>query len=538
MRHLILSLALLLLITCRPAHFEKGITYHEDEAKPIKLGDTWVTAVEKTESFSFATQKTGEARVTVGNPHSFPISVSVENQNLTIKPQSWATTTAVAGSEGFTVNFDKGPILWGPVYQKPLLRDPQLANIMLISIDTLRHDAFSPQLMPNLYRIFSENGLIFERAYTPSPWTLPAHASMLTGLLPAKHGIRTSNQKLDPNIITLAEFLELSGYYNVAITEGNYVSGQFGFTQGFHLFSENPPNMMLKDPAALSKLEPNLKQLEQQLDELNNQSPIFAFLHSYEVHCPYLPHFGLLDPEQIGMTQWLLDNETKGISPAHMKQLHNLYNGEVRYTDRTLAPFVEKLINSGEWTVILTADHGEEFGEHGGILHADTLYEEVMRVPLALAGKGIKQTDIIDTRVSLLDIVPTILHMTEPTMEAVPDSMPGRNLLDPGLKDAVFFAETYFLGPHIQAQDPRLAAIWNQDDKLIQSRNNNQYHAELYNLVNDPQERANLSESEIEKRDALYLFLDAYLEKGETAPAVGELSAEQLEVMRTLGYVK
>jgi arylsulfatase A-like enzyme len=533
-RFLLPLLLIACLMSCSPAGQDIGVTYLSETAEEVKLGDTIVAAESKHESFLFTPPSPGAFRFIIGNPNNQTIQVNAASEQITLEPRIWRTFNLDVPKEGVEIQLDQGPILWGPTYRQPSRQKQK--NIMLVSIDTLRHDAFSPQLMPQLYKLFSEKGMIFTHAYSPSPWTLPGHASMLTGELPAKHGIRTPSQKLADKWTTLPEYLAMSGYYNLAVTEGNYVSAQFGFAQGFHLYTERPPNMMLRDPDALSKLAGNLKVMHEHIQAIEGEAPVFAFFHTYEVHCPYLPHDGLRDPEQIGMTQWLLDNEGKEISESQMELLRRLYNSEVRYTDRVMGPYIKELIDSGEWLVILTSDHGEEFGEHGGILHADTLYDEVMRVPLAIAGGG-DAGKVIDHRVSILDIVPTLLQYVEKD-GTPPDHLPGRDLLGEIVDDATFFAESYFLGPHIPGGDPRIGAVWNGSDKLIQTRIDSIYTAELFDLAKDPAELQNVVEVEIQKRNALYLFLEAYLEKGSTAPAVGELSEEQLEVMRTLGYIK
>ena len=100
--------------------------------------------------------------------------------------------------------------------------------------------------MPNLYGLF-KSGHVFERIYTPAPWTLPAHASLFTSLYPSIHGVRLPTEKLSNAMKTLAEVLQNNGYYTIGLTEGNYVSALFGFQQGFHHFSENPPAILGSD---------------------------------------------------------------------------------------------------------------------------------------------------------------------------------------------------------------------------------------------------------------------------------------------------
>lgn len=458
-----------------------------------------------------------------------------EPAQITLPAQQWQVVALQFSAAEVAFQWDQGELWFGDIYVLPERAD-KAHNVLLISVDTLRADRFVPEKMPGLSSLF-ESGLRFDRAYTTAPWTLPAHASMLTGYTPARHGVREPMQFLDRDTLTLTERLQLQGYFTIGLTEGNYMAELYGLTQGFHLYYEDPPFMMEQDPSRASRLQANLDRLDQALAIHQGEAPLFVFLHTYEVHCPYLPHDGLSDPENMGGTQWLLDNEFKDLSEAQLDHLKALYDGEVAYTDQMLTPLVQRLVARGDWTVILTSDHGEEFGDHGGLLHADTLYEEVTRVPLAMMGRGVNEQGVVQEPVSIVDIAPTVLQMVG--APADPESE-GLDLLStPRAANRSLFAESFFFGPHVPAEKPRLTAVWKAHDKLIQKRNHGQFSAALYALNSDPDERNNLSELELKKRDALFLFLQSYLEgKAFKAGRIESLSPEQLEVMRSLGYTE
>ena len=406
------------------------------------------------------------------------------------------------------------------------------ANVILISIDTLRYDYFNAQHMPGLHKIFSDSGQIFEKIRTPTPWTLPAHASLLTSLYPARHGVRTQGQKLSADPLTLAEVFQQNGYYTIAVTEGNYVSSSFGLARGFHTFSENAPSMMSNDASSASKLEGTVKFMEHYMTEAGD-APIFAFLHTYEVHCPFLPRNGLTDDEGYGGTQWLLDNDGKTDDQAIFEKLKALYAEEVAYTDQQLTILVERLL-AENWIVVMTSDHGEEFGEHGGLLHADNLYEEATHVPLAIAGHGLK--GVSERSGSLVDVPSTMLEMLD---IPIPESWQGRDLNDGNFQERPVFAESYFFGVQIPSEDPKVLGIWQDQMKLTQITNFGKIQAELYDLKVDPGELKNLIEQRKEEREDLYLRIQAYLNTdGMESEVVGELTPEQIETMRSLGYIK
>lgn len=404
-------------------------------------------------------------------------------------------------------------------------------NIALISIDTLRADHFSSAKMPLTYRLFKDRGAIWTAAYTTAPWTLPAHASLLSGLYPAAHGVRTPQDALSTQVYTLAQALSDVGYFTLSVNEGNYLSATFRLNRGFDWYAEHPPQLMSDDPQLASVMAANLKRLSRHIDDLP-QVPIFAFFHTYEVHCPYFARGDLTDLEGHGQTQWLLDHDGEALSQETYDHLKALYSGEVAYVDRILAPWIEERLDQG-WLVVLVSDHGDEFGEHGGLLHADTLYEEAMRVPLAMAGPGVA-AGIYPQRASILDVAPSLLTLIGQAPSA---TWQGRPL--PAESETTLFGESYFWGPHKPTDGARLVGVWLGSQKLIQARNRNVFEVQLFDLQLDPLERADLSSSQGARCDQLFRWVQLYLDQQRMdAEQIGALSEEQLELMRSLGYVE
>lgn len=498
----------------------------------VSLGGVTVPAQLLTEPFTLRLPRAGKTILEFGNASGEQMSVGVKGRTSNrwnLPPGQW---TRVIGEfkEETALTWGFGELHLGSVYQVP--KRHALPNILLLSIDTLRADRFNAQTMPQLTALFAE-GRIYQNAYSPAPWTLPAHASMLTGQYPAHHGVRKSDAKLSPDVVTLAEVLNGEGFYTWAVTEGNFVSARYGLSQGFYRYLEQAPKMMEREVGEISKLAANLEIAREGVRSLKDV-PQFLFFHTYEVHCPYVPRDGLLDPEGLGGTQWLLDNDGKPLSHEVYRQIEKLYDGEVAYTDALLAPFLRELVESGNWLIILTSDHGDEFGEHGGLLHGDSLYNEAVQVPLAIVGAGV-DPGRVETACSLVDIAPSILQVLG---VAVPDSWQGHTLMGSIIERPVF-SESFFWGVHIPVEDARILSVISQQKKLIQSQNFGQIQAELYFLDQDPLEKRNRQAEELGIRDALFPYLEAYLaNKSLTPEQVEALTPEQLEALRALGYVE
>jgi len=530
-RVITIGLLLLLTLACdRP----EGETITPPDATWTKLARTWVAGTEATGAKTLTGLRRG-ARIATsfGNPGGEPVTLRLdgfEPAELTLPPYRWTHVRGRAKAVPIEARWSGGPVLFGPVHQAGERDQP---SVLLVSIDTLRADMLDPEYMPQLAAL-AQQGRRFTLARTPTPWTLPAHVSLLTGQYPNRHGVRLPDQKIPAGVVTLAEAMTAAGYHALAVTEGNYVSATFGFTRGFAEFHENPPSLLDQDPMSVSKLASSLALLRDRVTALTGMSR-FAFFHTYEVHCPYLPRAGLSDPEGLGGTQWLLDNDGRFSDAETYAAIRALYRGEVAYTDEVLTPFLEELVAGGDWIVVVTSDHGEEFGEHGGLLHADTLYEETMRVPLVMIGPGI-EPGIDEAPVSIVDVATTLARLVG---IAKPERWQGRDLMDPNRPELPIFGETHFLGPHIPAEDPRLAGVWQGTDKLIQTRSFGRFDAELYDLAVDPGEQTNRQATDRVRRDALFIFLTRYLEgRALEATAIEGLSPEQIETMRSLGYIK
>jgi len=525
---------LLPLLCCLGCFQGPPLTLLAENAQPLKLGQMTVLGRLTGSPHVVETVPRGQHFITqVANQGNKPISLRLEGahpETVSLEPHRWTRIRGRLTSDRLAFHWQGSELRFGGIYLEAPSKKP---NVLLVSIDTLRADYFTPEHMPATYALMSQ-GTIFTKTYTTAPWTLPAHASMLTSQYPARHGVRQPNQAIPEEAVTLAEVFRDNGYYTLALTEGNYVSATYGFDQGFHEYQENPPSILDQNVDTISKLESSLAAITAQLEALEGV-PRFAFFHTYEVHCPYVPRGDLKDERGLGLTQWLLESDGKPLDPNDLEQLKALYGGEVAWLDQRLAAFLEKLLADGDWMVVLTADHGEEFGEHGGLLHADTVYQETAHIPFAMAGVQIPNGQ--DGRIaSLVDVPATLLGRFGFN---TPHSWEGRDLFGPHQEPELAFSESFYFGSQIQAVDPRVVGVWRATDKLIQTRNFGKIRAELYNLETDPGETNNQQANQQLRRDALFLFLESYLSnKPLDGRLIDGLSEEQIETMRSLGYIK
>ena len=288
------------------------------------------------------------------------------------------------------------------VLRRPAVpRDPE-ANILLITLDTFRADRLGANggpagLTPHLDALARE-GVVFRDAVSPVPMTLPAHATILTGLNPPSHGVRTNGKYLlAPGAATLAEAMRAGGYETAAFVSSFVLDGRFGLDQGFDAYDDRLPGAV-----KFANLESERRAgetIEAFRTWLEGRAPgrkFFAWLHFYDPHFPYDP------PEPYR-------SDARFATP---------YDGEIAATDAAVGAVVAALkrLNLYERTLILAVgDHGEAFGEHGEDKgHTFFCYEENLRVPLLFKAPGGRPSgQTVTTRVGLADVMPTLLDYAQ-----------------------------------------------------------------------------------------------------------------------------
>ncbi|MAA79063.1 MAG: hypothetical protein CL916_07355 [Deltaproteobacteria bacterium] len=325
--------------------------------------------------------------------------------------------------------------------------DTQNPDVILVSIDTLRADhlscyGYERRTSPFLDRL-AEQGTMFSDARSPTPWTLPTHTTMMTGLHPHSHGVVDDSVQRDPNTTMLAQVMKESGYETAGVVSSLYVSSIFGFEKGFDFFEDFS---LHTERANLSGRVPASDVVDRAIEwwkEREAGKPVFLFLHFYDAHYAYEPpdpYNRIFDrPSQKGDLRYrnYFHFQKNPPSKTDFRHLIAQYDESIRYIDDQLLRLHKELKGrSIRW--VITSDHGEEFGERGSWGHAHTLYHEQLHVPLIISGANIP-IQKVEQRVGTQDIMPTIASWCDEGEEQATD---GINILGGEIPDRVFVAET------------------------------------------------------------------------------------------------
>lgn len=303
-------------------------------------------------------------------------------------------------------------------------------DVIVYMVDTLRADALGsyrgePGRTPHFDRAASE-GVRFSRAYANSSWTRPSVASLLTGHYPRTHGANGRFDRLRNDLPTLPEILRQRGYETVAIITNPNLASTFGFHRGFDHFLElYEPVDQLRPIEPQELIAPAERVVDTTLEwwRRPRKKPLFLFVFSIDPHAPYTPPAPfdqLYDSDYSGTIDGSFESlfrlaiAGKAADPRDVRHVRALYDGEVAYADHHFGRLLAELDRSRSQPaplLIVTADHGEEFLEHGKLDHGQTLYEEVVRVPLLILWPGRIAPRTLDTPVSLVDLFPTVLSL-------------------------------------------------------------------------------------------------------------------------------
>jgi arylsulfatase A-like enzyme len=306
---------------------------------------------------------------------------------------------------------------------------PIKPDVILVSIDTLRADHLSSYGYERATSPFLDSlaasGTRFNHARSNSPWTLPAHVTMLTGQLPVTHQVTDDHLSLDPTVRVLPEAMAEAGYATGASVATLYVSRKFGFDRGFGFFDdhgiETEKENLRGDVVATDVIGSAVDWIE----GLPEGKPFFLFLHFYDVHYHYdpPPPFDTMFDRAPAKTDRKFRNyySHKKRPLTEKQKAHQIaqYDESIAYVDAQLKALYEKLDQAGRkqrWVV--SADHGEEFGERGSWGHAHSLYAEQLRVPLIISGEGLASGKVIAEAVGIHDIAKTIAAWADQPMAA------------------------------------------------------------------------------------------------------------------------
>lgn len=398
-------------------------------------------------------------------------------------------------------------LLGTPRLEVPRENGPQ--RIILVCIDTLRTDRMGCYgsvlgLTPVLDSL-AEESVRFENCQSASPWTLPSVASVITGRYPGMIGATRDTEYLHGGEHTLAEIFHEAGFRTASIIQNRYTARECGFFQGYDAENDSNPTADIVTDSAI-----------RWVNTLKDDS-FFLYIHYFDPHVPYTPPEPYLSRYRMGHGRWrngfpkedVHRLRTGDLVPTEEEklQLEGLYNGEIAFNDHEFRRFIDYLKEIGIWddtAIVLYADHGEEFWEHGGSLHGRTVYQEVSHVPLFFKFPGF-EPGVREDPVSLVDIFPTILDYADIEL---PGNIVGQNILSDDYQQEnsrTFIIEALARG--FQSKGI-VMGDWKQILHFTDEMN-----PELYNLTDDPLELNNVLDRETDIAERLIGELFMYAAK-------------------------
>jgi arylsulfatase A-like enzyme/Tfp pilus assembly protein PilF len=390
--------------------------------------------------------------------------------------------------------------------ERPVALEP--ASLLLVTADTLRPDALGwiapDRRTPNL-DLLARQGFRFPRAVAPAPLTLPAHASLMSGLVPRRHGVRDNGQVVGQGPSLLAEALKSRGYATAAFISGYPLHEMFGLGRGFDHYDDR---LTAGEGAWLERPAPETTSVALAW-AARAPEPWFLWVHYYDPHFPYTPPAELVQPGRRGA-----------------------YDGEVAYMDRAIGDLLRGTESAPKRNLltVFTADHGESLGEHGEGTHGFFIYDSTVLVPLIFHFPGRIEPGESPAAARLVDLAPTVLDLLGlPPLSGV-DGVSLRPLLSRG--------EQNLPPAYLETRQPwtsygwaPLRALRHGGWKLIAAP-----RPELYDLTSDPAEERNLFAVERQKARELERLLDA-AEALAGTEAETAADPEVMERLRALGYL-
>lgn len=383
------------------------------------------------------------------------------------------------------------------------------APVIIVSIDTLRADrlpmfGYGRVQTPHLDR-FRADGILFRNAYTHAPLTLPAHTSLLTGLLPNEHKVRNNiGYVLSETIPTLPRILKARGYATGAAVSAYVLRGTSGLARDFDEYEDRIAGTGSSAVGQLQRPGAVTAAIATRWIETHSAQPFFYFLHLFEPHSPYEP------PE-----------------PFRSKY-RDRYDGEIAAVDAIVGEFFDGLRRSGVYDkamIIVLSDHGEALGDHGEPEHGIFVYRETIHVPLLIKLPGNERRgETVEGPVGLIDIAPTVTTLAG---VAAPTAMSGKPLLQPDPTGRRIYSESLY---------PRIHLGWSELRSLVDSR----YHyieaprAELYDITTDPQEKTNVIS---DQRRVASRMRDDLARYGTEVENPQNIDPEEAKKLAALGYL-
>lgn len=331
----------------------------------------------------------------------------------------------------------EGQVAWGGVRvsvprPRAVTTPGPARNVIIWMVDTLRADrlrVYDPKThvnTPTMDRLTRE-GVAIRNATVQGAYSIPSHASLLTGVHPEVHGHVSAETKLGKDLELVSETFAKAGFATAAYLSNGYVSTKWGFKQGWSVYKNYIRDEVPSHTGAM--LKDVLPWIERHKDErlfmyLATVDPHVAYHWRKEYSEPYdpEPYSGPVPRNISGHFLNAIQQGKVRLSARDKKRLESTYDGEVTYNDAQLARLIEHLEKLGileDTLILVTSDHGEEMFEHGGVGHGQSLYQELISVPMLLWRKGgLPEGRIVETDAEIVDVAPTVLALAG--LDAVP----------------------------------------------------------------------------------------------------------------------
>jgi len=439
--------------------------------------------------------------------------------------------------------------------------EPRPPDVVFVTLDTTRADHLGaygyPLPVSPALDAFAGESMVFERAWSTAPWTLPAHASMLTGKYPTSHGAhfdaRRGNSNLgeawdDPSLadvqanrlpeseVTLAELLRDRGYATAIFAGGPWLSPPFGLVQGYE--RQDTDVRRLGGRSARELTDAALAWIA----EIPESRPLHLLVNYYDAHAPYEPDEARLLPiEDYGSDDDVAKGPHRMRRIRHERAIHGFlrkYDGEIREMDHHFGRLLDGLRAAGRYEnalVVVVGDHGELFGEHDLYAHPTWHYEELLRIPLFVrlpGGRGAGTR--VGAPVSVVDLLPLI---ADELGIPLPGGVEGRPLGERTLVIAESFEDPRAIARLGPEYDRRLTTGIRAPWKLITSSAG---APQLFRLDEDPKEQTDRAADHPEIVESIGAELErAKAQMSAPQPAAPEaVDGTTVERLRELGYIE
>jgi choline-sulfatase len=514
---------------------------------------------------------------TVTTPHRW------ERREIDLAPfagQSVSLALSVTADKPGTLAFWGAPVVRQRVASDAAADGPP-QGVILVQLDTLRKDhldvyGYGRPTAPVLRGLAGE-GALFQNAVSQTSWTKAETPSILTSLYPTTHGVHQIPDRLPASATTIAEAYRQAGYATLSYSSAVF-TGQFtNLHQGFEELHEAESTAGRAGPRGAKTAREYVDRLGDWLGD-HRDVPFFVYLHVFDPHPPYEPYrpYDTLWADPKGREEYLRDQELlkkvkgevfllqrgmatreelvqAGVDPdAYLQYSKDWYDGSIRGMDTEIGRLVERLreLGLGERTVLaFYADHGEEFHEHGRMWHGQSVYGELIRVPLILWGPGRVARGVkIEEPVELVDVMPTLLDLSGISPPTGMQGQSMRPLLGKGTgwKRRPPIAERQPMGGTDDLGAAESYAIMDGNWKLIHNvvKPPEKPEFELFDFYQDPLDQRNVAAEHPDVVERLAKVLDGWHQMASAAKLKPDselakgMSREQLEQLRSLGYVK